>query len=74
MTAAGVSPLTIAQMLGHASTQIVPRYAQVLDQNRFDAMKKLEAFRQSSISTGTAAETVQPTNEEMKPVDRAKSQ
>ena len=47
MTAAGVSPITIAQMLGHASTQIVPRYAQVLDQNRFDAMKKLETLRQS---------------------------
>jgi integrase len=45
LTAAGVSPLTIAQMLGHCSTQIVPRYAQVLDQNRFDAMKKLEALR-----------------------------
>jgi integrase len=25
---------TIAQMLGHSSTQIVQRYAQVLDQNR----------------------------------------
>lgn len=40
MTAAGVSPITIAQMLGHTSTQIVPRYAQVLDSNRFEAMKK----------------------------------
>jgi site-specific recombinase XerD len=30
MTAAGFSPITIAQMLGHSSTQIVPRYAQVL--------------------------------------------
>jgi integrase len=45
LTSAGVSPLTIAQMLGHSSTQIVPRYAQVLDQNRLDAMKKLEALR-----------------------------
>ena len=61
MTAAGVSPLTIAQMLGHASTQIVPRYAQVLDQNRFDAIKKLEALRQSSISNGATPETAQPT-------------
>jgi len=74
MTAAGVSPITIAQMLGHASTQIVPRYAQVLDQNRFEAMKKLEALRQSSISNGTAPETVQPANQEMKPVNRTKSQ
>jgi integrase len=74
MTAAGVSPLTIAQMLGHSSTEIVPRYAQVLDQNRFDAMKKLESLRQASISTGAAAETVQTANQEMRPVDRTKSQ
>ena len=40
LTAAGVSPPMIAQMLGHSSTQIVPRYAQVLDQNRLDAMRK----------------------------------
>jgi site-specific recombinase XerD len=39
MTAAGVSPITIARMLGHGSTQIVPRYAQVLDQNVLDAME-----------------------------------
>jgi integrase len=45
LSAAGVSPITVAQMLGHASTQIVPRYALVLDQNRLDAMKKLEALR-----------------------------
>jgi integrase len=45
LTSAGVSPLTIAQMIGHSSTQIVPRYAQVMDQNRLDAMKKLEALR-----------------------------
>jgi integrase len=41
LTTAGVSPLTIAQMLGHSSTQIVPRSAPVMDQNRIDAMKKL---------------------------------
>jgi integrase len=45
LTASGVSPLTIAQLLGHSSTQIVPRYAQVLDQNKLDAMKKLESIR-----------------------------
>jgi len=57
-----VSPLTIAQMLGHSSTQIVPRYAQVLDQNRLDAMKKLEALKQSAsqeVASATADETVQ---------------
>jgi integrase len=60
MTAAGVSPITIAQMLGHSSTQIVPRYAQVLDQNRFDAVKKLEAHRRASISdTSVTPETAE---------------
>jgi hypothetical protein len=52
-----VSPLTIAQMLGHSSTQIVPRYAQVLDENRLDAMKKLEALRQSAITSQEVAES-----------------
>lgn len=74
MTGEGVSPITIAQMLGHQSTQIVPRYAQVLDQNRFDAVKKLESLRQSCTSNGTAREMVQPIDQEMKPLDRLKSQ
>jgi integrase len=50
LTAAGVSPVTIAQMLGHSSTQIVPRYAQVLDQNRLDAMKKLEELHSQQLA------------------------
>ena len=57
LTSAGVSPLTIAQMLGHSSTQIVPRYAQVLDQNRLDAMKKLEALKQSAVGGHEAVES-----------------
>jgi integrase len=60
LTAAGVSPIMIAQLLGHSSTQIVPRYAQVLDQNRLDALKKLESLRQDSISNGSSSLTVQP--------------
>jgi len=60
LTSAGVSPLTIAQMLGHSSTQIVPRYAQVLDQNRLDAMKKLEALKQSTVSGHVAVESDEP--------------
>jgi integrase len=56
LTSAGVSPLTIAQMLGHSSTQIVPRYAQVLDQNRLDAIKKLEELKKSAVAYGEVAE------------------
>ena len=58
MTAAGVSPITIAQMLGHSSTQIVPRYAQVLDQNRFEAVQKLESLRQSAVSDEPTSQTL----------------
>lgn len=60
--AAAVSPITIAKLLGHSSTQIVPRYAQVLDQNRRDVMKKLEALRRSSLSDVATAESI-PTTE-----------
>ena len=61
LTSGGVSPLTIALLLGHSSTQIVPRYTQVLDQNRLDAMKKLEAPKKSAsqeIASATADATV----------------
>lgn len=47
LTAAGVSPITVAQLLGHSSTQIVGRYAQVLDENRLAAIKKMESSRKS---------------------------
>jgi integrase len=57
LTSAGVSPLTIAQMLGHSSTQIVPRYAQVMDQNRIDAMKKLEELKKAAVANQEAAES-----------------
>jgi integrase len=56
LTSAGVSPITIASLLGHSSSQIVPRYAQVLDMNRLDAMKKLEESKKSAISREEAAE------------------
>jgi integrase len=69
LTAAGVSTITIAQMLGHSSTQIVPRYAQVLDQNRIDAMKKLEELKRSAANQNEgqvqepATEGVEPERE-----------
>lgn len=57
LTAAGVSPLTIARMLGHSSTQIVPRYAQVMDQNRLDAIKKLEEWKKAAVTSQETAES-----------------
>ena len=57
MTTAGVPMLTIAHLIGHSSTAIVPRYAQVLDQNRLDAMKKLEELKKSSIASQEVTES-----------------
>jgi hypothetical protein len=34
-------------MLGHSSTGIIQTYAKVLDENRRDAITKLEEYRQS---------------------------
>lgn len=65
MTAAGVSSLTIASLLCHSSSQIVPRYAQVLDQNRLDAVKRLELVRQSAISQAATSEAA---NSETTPI------
>jgi integrase len=71
-TAAGVSPITIAALLGHATTQVVPRYSVILDENRFDAIKKLEAFRQSSIANATAPTPDQPSEQTLRQMDQRK--
>jgi hypothetical protein len=39
-----------------ASAQIATRYAQVMDQNRLDAMKNLEELNKSAVSMAEAAE------------------
>jgi hypothetical protein len=72
MTAAGVSPITIAQMLGHSSTQIVPRYAQVLDQNRLDAVRKMESYRQVLIANGSTSAVVHASESATKPAEGTK--
>ena len=38
--------------MGHASTGIIQTYAKVLDEFRRDAVKKLEAYRQSKTAYG----------------------
>ena len=67
-----MSSLTIAQMLGHSSTQIVPRYAQVLDQNRLEAVKKLESLRQINIAEAPTSGGAKSASH--KSVDIAKSE
>ncbi len=45
LTQAGVSPLFVAQILGHSSTSILSTYAKAVDEYRRDAISKLEALR-----------------------------
>ena len=49
LTQAGVSPIFVAQMLGHSSTAILNVYAKAVDEYRRDAIHKLEALRRSRI-------------------------
>ncbi len=46
MQEAGTSPVTLSQMMGHASTGIIQIYAKVLDEYRRHAIEKLDAHRQ----------------------------
>ena len=50
LSAAGVSDLFIAQMIGHSSPSIVQTYAKAIDEHRRDAIRKLEALRPESQS------------------------
>jgi integrase len=45
LSAAGVSDLFVAQMIGHSSPGIVQRYAKAIDEYRRDAVRKLEEMR-----------------------------
>jgi integrase len=56
MQEAGITPVTLAQMMGHASTGIIQTYAKVLDEYRRDAVKKLEEYRRSKVTDETTPE------------------
>jgi integrase len=45
LTHAGVSPLFVAQIIGHSSTSILSTYARAIDEYRRDAIHKLENLR-----------------------------
>jgi integrase len=45
LTQAGVSPLFVAQIIGHSSTSILSTYARAIDEYRRDAIHKLENLR-----------------------------
>jgi integrase len=45
LTQAGVSPVFVAQIIGHSSTSILNTYARAVDEYRRDAIHKLESLR-----------------------------
>ena len=45
LSAAGVSDLFVAQMIGHSSPSILQTYAKAIDEYRRDAVRKLEEMR-----------------------------
>jgi len=60
MQEAGTSAVTLAQMMGHASTGIIQTYAKALDEARRNAVKKLEEYRQSKVVDETAGANANP--------------
>ena len=50
LTQAGVSPVFVAQIIGHSSTSILSTYARAIDEYRRDAIRKLETLRGDHVS------------------------
>jgi len=50
LTRAGVSPVFVAQIIGHSSASILSTYARAIDEYRRDAIHKLENLRVDHIS------------------------
>jgi integrase len=50
LTQAGVSPIFVAQLIGHSSTSILSTYARFIDEYRRDAIHKLETLRGDHVS------------------------
>jgi integrase len=60
LTQAGVSPLFVAQMIGHSGTSILSTYVRAIDEYRRDAIHKLEQLREAHRTH--EAEVATPTN------------
>jgi integrase len=50
LTQAGVSPLFVAQIIGHSGTSILDTYVRAVDEYRRDAIHKLENLRDDHVS------------------------
>ena len=49
LSAAGVSDLFVAQMMGHSTPTILQRYSKAIDEYRRDAVRKLEQMRNAHV-------------------------
>jgi len=57
LTEAGVSPIFVAQIMGHSSPSILQTYAKAIDEFRRDAIKKLEEYVRSRPSPRSEQKT-----------------
>jgi len=53
LSAAGVSDLFVAQMIGHSSPGILQRYSKAIDEYRRDAIRKPERMRETYMLRST---------------------
>jgi len=61
LSAAGVSDLFVAQMIGHSSPSIVQTYAKAIDEHKRDAIRKLESLRpEPQPLASPSARTIRP--------------
>jgi integrase len=49
LTQAGVPPIFVAQILGHAGTSVLSTYVRAIDEDRRDAIHKLEKLRHTHV-------------------------
>jgi integrase len=60
LSAAGVSDLFVAQMIGHSTPSILHTYARAIDEHRRDAMRKLESLRAEAATTTQRSLGIRP--------------
>jgi integrase len=60
LSAAGVSDLFVAQMIGHSTPGIVQTYAKAVDEYRRDAIRRMERMRQNPESQEFSSSAIRP--------------
>jgi integrase len=60
LSAAGISDLFVAQMIGHSSPSIVQTYAKAIDEHRRDAIRRMESLRPQPQPASSSTSVAQP--------------